>query len=333
VITPTQNANIVEIKKKKDGEWRDQCTKLRKCIVCREKISNETNSSNMCDLHALKKSEYDRNRIRDDTSTNHHRIKEYVKNSKRRDLIFDLTYDLTLSLLLKKCTYCGIYESAVNKYGEAYSPMGIDRKDNNIGYLTDNVVTSCKVCNRLKYTHTYDDFFTYLLNIFEHYGSEESWDENDNIKVIPYRIHKGVAKSNNRPTELTKEEYTTITSKKCYYCNCLNLQQLNIDRVDSTIGYTKKNKLVSCCSICNIMKCNMHVDDFYNKILEILLNHGHIEQTTFKAKRKIVKQFSSKIKQVNNAICKIYDYNGKENKDRRNIHNFDKPSQYYIDQI
>jgi hypothetical protein len=39
------------------------------------------------------------------------------------------------------------------------------------------------------------------------------------------------------------------------------------------------------------------------------------------------------LKYVISCLCKIYDYNGKENRDRRNIHNFTKSSSFYKNQI
>ena len=42
---------------------------------------------------------------------------------------------------------------------------GIDRKDNNRGYCTDNVVPCCKACNRAKMSTPYDKFMLYLNRI------------------------------------------------------------------------------------------------------------------------------------------------------------------------
>lgn len=56
---------------------------------------------------------------------------------------FRLTFEQWSDLVLDmKCHYCsGVLE---------YKGCALDRKDNKIGYLLDNVVPCCKECNRLK---------------------------------------------------------------------------------------------------------------------------------------------------------------------------------------
>lgn len=321
------NSNI------KDKKERDLYFEMRKCRVCGDTIEGNNTTDYLCDIHKINKSQYDRNRVKDDTETNESRIKEYKRQAIKRNKIFDISDEQLLTLFLQNCHYCNIYVSSCNKYGETYSKMGIDRKDNDIGYVDGNVLPCCHICNRMKYNYEYDNFFRYLHNIFKNFGAENPREKDPNIKVVPYKKHKTDAKNNGRPSELTETEYNNITLNKCYYCDCMNSYQLNIDRVDSILGYTNKNKLVSCCSICNIMKSDTNVDEFYNKIITILLFHKYIDNNTYDNNKRNIKRSSSRIKQVNDAICKIYDYNGKENRDRRNIHQFEHPSQYYINQI
>jgi len=44
---------------------------------------------------------------------------------------------------------------------------GIDRVDNAIGYLTDNCVACCKVCNRAKLQMSKNEFFDHIKKIYE----------------------------------------------------------------------------------------------------------------------------------------------------------------------
>lgn len=304
----------------------------KKCAECKVDLAHDDKGV-LCKKHGAIALDYNRNRVRSDTTINSHRIHEYKRSAKKRELTFTLSDDECLKLLSEHCHYCGAYYDNINVYGEKYSMMGIDRVDNNRGYESDNVVTACKICNRLKYTHTYDNFLTYVKNIYDNYKSTKPWDSNLKITVVNYNSHCRYAKDNERPTELTKEQYDMITSDMCYYCNCTNSTNLNIDRVDSSLGYNIKNRLVSCCSICNIMKSDMNIDEFYAKIVEILVHHNKIHVDNLK---KITVQKAlvpTSIKRLNADILKIYEYNGKENVDRRKIHNFEQPSQYYIDKI
>ena len=279
------------------------------------------------------KKDYDRTRVRNDTTTNEHIIKEIKRSAERRDINYGLKDELALKLISSPCHYCNKYYSHNNIYGEQYNKMGIDRVDNNKGYFDTNVVTACYTCNRMKHVSKYDDFLRYCYNIFQNFGSTNDRKDNNGISKITFAQHNCECIKRNIQTTLTTKDIKRITSKKCYYCNSNNrTDQIGIDRVDSMMGYTEKNTLVACCSICNNMKVDTNIDVFYNNILEILLNKKKINQETYDKNYKTIKK-QSQIKWVNECISKIYEYDGKENKDRRNIHNFPFPSQYYINKI
>lgn len=64
-------------------------------------------------------------------------------NAQTRNIIWDITFLQWKTLVLNKvCIYC---QGKLPKSG-----CGLDRKDNDIGYLLDNVVPCCGSCNRLK---------------------------------------------------------------------------------------------------------------------------------------------------------------------------------------
>jgi len=48
----------------------------------------------------------------------------------------------------KQCYYCG----------DEIKLIGLDRKDNVIGYTINNIVPCCEVCNRMKMIMHHDDF-------------------------------------------------------------------------------------------------------------------------------------------------------------------------------
>ena len=47
---------------------------------------------------------------------------------------------------------------------------GIDRKDNNIGYIIENCVSCCGICNRMKMDMSYDDFLNHIRLIYKVVG-------------------------------------------------------------------------------------------------------------------------------------------------------------------
>lgn len=98
-------------------------------------------------------------------------IDVYKRGAQRRKLEFKLTVDQMEKLFKQNCYYCGIEPSTKRdfiKSSEAYVYNGIDRVDNNQGYLPDNVVTSCKVCNFAKRQLTTDEFLSWIHRAYKY---------------------------------------------------------------------------------------------------------------------------------------------------------------------
>lgn len=87
------------------------------------------------------------------------------KNAKKRDLAWELSKEEAVSLMLSNCHYCGSPPSNLRKseYGSGdFSYNGIDRKDNSVGYISENVVPSCFNCNRAKATMSVGEFLSWI---------------------------------------------------------------------------------------------------------------------------------------------------------------------------
>ena len=91
-------------------------------------------------------------------------------------------------------------------------------------------------------------------------------------KEARYNGYKKNAKRRNLDFSLTKEEFYNIINQKCYYCGSMPNPYNGIDRVNSLNGYVLNN-CVPCCEICNKMKLNYSVDDWY-KHMEKILNYS-----------------------------------------------------------
>lgn len=95
-------------------------------------------------------------------------LKQYRWSAKNRGLAFELTEDEFDLLIAADCHYCGRSRSKireVSRAGGAFVFNGIDRKDNGLGYVTENVVTCCIICNRAKGVTPYGVFIAYLEQI------------------------------------------------------------------------------------------------------------------------------------------------------------------------
>lgn len=104
----------------------------------------------------------------------------YKSNAKKRNLVWDLNDDEALSLLEKDCFYCGLQPSNIYRTrAKSKKYSGIDRLDNNVGYITSNVVSCCSVCNHAKHTMTKEVFLGWLKRIFDYQESRRAIEELD----------------------------------------------------------------------------------------------------------------------------------------------------------
>lgn len=95
--------------------------------------------------------------------------------------------------------------------------------------------------------------------------------------------YKRNAKHKNLPFSLTDEEVISIFESNCYYCGkvpyCVFERKntngpyifTGIDRLDSSLGYTKENT-VPCCSKCNYIKSDMSYKEFLEWIENVHTN-------------------------------------------------------------
>lgn len=84
-----------------------------------------------------------------------------------------------------------------------------------------------------------------------------------------FRLKKG-AKERSINYELTNEEYKNMINRKCFYCGIK--ENISIDRIDSKKNYTFDNT-VPCCKMCNYLKGSLTINDFFDKIKNILVHN------------------------------------------------------------
>lgn len=62
-------------------------------------------------------------------------------SAKQRGLEFSLTFEDFMQFWQKNCYYCN----------SPISTIGLDRVKNKLGYIADNIVPCCTLCNRMKH--------------------------------------------------------------------------------------------------------------------------------------------------------------------------------------
>lgn len=97
----------------------------------------------------------------------------YRSNAKRRGINFNINYEQFVLLSSKCCHYCGeppkqILRARYAKCNGVYMYNGLDRLNNDIGYVFENLVPCCKICNRAKYNMTEQDFIIWIFKACKH---------------------------------------------------------------------------------------------------------------------------------------------------------------------
>ena len=94
---------------------------------------------------------------------------KYKYGAKKRNLEFELEEEKFRELVTDNCYYCNsipkTIEPALGYRNGEFVYNGIDRVDNNKGYLVDNCVTCCKICNIMKHILTQEEFIEHVNNI------------------------------------------------------------------------------------------------------------------------------------------------------------------------
>lgn len=94
------------------------------------------------------------------------RFKIGQKEAKKRNLEWNIDLNSYLKLISNNCHYCN--DSTCEETG-----AGLDRIDNNIGYVTKNCVSCCKMCNSMKSNFTFGQFFDKIKKIYKRLEKNE----------------------------------------------------------------------------------------------------------------------------------------------------------------
>jgi hypothetical protein len=92
------------------------------------------------------------------------------KSAKQRNYDFLITLDQFKTLIFGKCYYCGSTPKQIwkdrHRTGGSIVRNGIDRRDNDFGYVLENCVPCCKTCNRAKDCMSEQDFLTWIKTVY-----------------------------------------------------------------------------------------------------------------------------------------------------------------------
>lgn len=87
------------------------------------------------------------------------KYKSYRRSAKQRNIDFCISFEQFKGFSKQPCAYCGENANPLN---------GIDRKDNSIGYVENNLIPCCEWCNRIKLTYTENQMREHIKKMYNH---------------------------------------------------------------------------------------------------------------------------------------------------------------------
>jgi hypothetical protein len=197
------------------------------------------------------------------------------KNAYSRALLFTISETDFEKLIVQSCYYCGFNSSS--------RLNGIDRIDNNKGYILQNCISCCKMCNLFKNMLHPIEFLDKIDGIYSYTTSEmpildtiiKKWKGYLSTSVRKsYNAYKSDSKRRNIEFLLSETEYNKLIQGSCYLCGISSSQihTNGIDRIDSSIRCYSIDNCKTCCGHCNVMKGIISYSDFIKKCIQI---HKH----------------------------------------------------------
>jgi alkylhydroperoxidase family enzyme len=86
---------------------------------------------------------------------------------RRGPIPWELSLEQFKELSQGSCHYCGLPPERATLVGKELR-NGIDRVDNNLGYVRTNCVSCCATCNSMKMDMTVEAFMTHIAKILAH---------------------------------------------------------------------------------------------------------------------------------------------------------------------
>jgi hypothetical protein len=152
-----------------DKRWRCLCDCGNYCIVKSSNLKRNRAKSCGCQAKIIKSKKLS---LPDGEVNVRNKFSVYRICAKKRKLEFNITLEQFRGFLFKNCFYCGSSPKSISKIKNLTNENciiynGIDRVDNNVGYIIGNCVTCCIVCNRAKSNQSYDDFILWINNLIK----------------------------------------------------------------------------------------------------------------------------------------------------------------------
>jgi hypothetical protein len=288
------------------GYWNCICDCGNKTIVSTTHlISGNTKSCGCLKVNASK------NNVKYAIKANR-KYKPHIASARRlwksycyQDKLCTLTFDEWFNISQQNCFYCGNRPSNIYNYfltknissqyakdNGSFTYNGLDRIDNLLPHISNNVVACCLICNCAKCDYSLNDFYKYINTL-------------KNIDFIKPQVLLKLPETyilhslkmayrhyvvNYKTMEIDLQTFYTYSQLPCTYCGAQNTNCCNpylndkkasqiakensnfyyngIDRIDPSKTHAIDN-IVPCCIRCNFAKNNLTLEQFHDWIKRI----------------------------------------------------------------
>jgi hypothetical protein len=153
-LTGQRFGRLTVIQRSENNRWGAATWWCRcDCGIEREVLSNALRRGMTRSCRCLRREvSRDRKFLPDGAAAKNQIYLRYKIGAGRRGLEWALSEEQFFDLTSGNCRYCGRQPSSKKKLksGSSFTYNGIDRRDSSKGYVEDNVVSCCKICNYAK---------------------------------------------------------------------------------------------------------------------------------------------------------------------------------------
>jgi hypothetical protein len=232
------------------------------------------------------------NRKRRESIEAHFKI--YARSARLKKLQFTFSEEEFKELVVQSCYYCDTLDEKgfngidrMNNFTEKHLPSdrhssvkfpksGVKKTHEllePVGYIHDNSVSCCAMCNWLKGSLDSATFIKRVRHIHSFYNSSGNTRHPEcfpDAKCVSYLSYRSRAEKKKLEFAISNEEYKSIILQDCYLCGkkTTETNTNGIDRVDNAFGYSMEN-CKACCKECNHMKKDYELREFIGKIEKI----------------------------------------------------------------
>lgn len=119
-----------------------------------------------------------RSRLPDGVAALQNKYTHYLKNARKRKYEFTIDIQEFENLIKDNCYFCSAPPELCFKpksIRNSFPMNGIDRLDNNKGYISGNCVTACRQCNLAKFIYSEEEFKSWIKRLYKNYIQEPEY--------------------------------------------------------------------------------------------------------------------------------------------------------------